>query len=160
MDDHLTRRGSFSRELHVRRDFECAKIRKEIIYLITKLRGTSWVSHFFETFLRRGMILGRDFVSLRCTVLCRKVETNFYYVILYVWRLRDLPFLLREVKDHLTNSSFEKSSLFVLLESKLFRTKDSRRKEGYVKNVREKREDRYISSFDYWVLEIYRRKTN
>lgn len=105
------------------------------------------VRHFLETFLRRGMILGRDFVSLRCTVLCRKVETNFYYVILYVWRLRDLPFLLREVKDHLTNSSFEKSSLFVLLESKLFRTKDSRRKEGYVKNVREKREDRYI-----WVL--------
>lgn len=42
------------------------------------------VRHFFETFLRRAMILGRDFVSLRRTVTCRKVETNFAYVILYI----------------------------------------------------------------------------
>lgn len=42
------------------------------------------VRHFFETFLRRASILGRDFVSLRRTVTYRKVETNFAYVILYV----------------------------------------------------------------------------
>ena len=65
MDDHLTRRSSFSHELRVRRDFECAKIRKEIIYLITELRCTSCNSG--------------SFVSLRCTVLCRKVKTNFDY---------------------------------------------------------------------------------